>query len=565
MQHKWIVLDDHPAEEVRRLAQELNFPPVLAKVLLNRGVRTYEEAKVFFRPDLSSLHDPFLLPDMDRAADRLLQAIRNKERVLVYGDYDVDGITSVALLYRFLMRFGVPVDYYVPDRFTEGYGLSEKGVREAAARGAAVMITVDCGVTAHEELQLAGELGLQVIVTDHHEPGESLPPAFAVVDPKRPDSRYPFEELAGVGVAFKLLQAVTERMRVSAESLYEALDLVAVGTSADIVPLVGENRTLVKIGLERLPQTRVLGLRALLEATGLRSKTITTGNVVFILAPRINAVGRMGDASRAVEMLITLDPQRARKIAAVLDAENRQRRNIDVETFREAAAIVEDEFDPVGDRALVLAMEGWHPGVIGIVASRLVERFYRPTVMIALEEGLGRGSARSIPGFDIHAALSQCEDLLLEYGGHKYAAGLVIEREKIPELRRRLNEIASAQLSESDLVPSLKIDAELDLSTVDGRFYRLLQLFGPFGPQNMRPVFLSRNVQLAGAPTVVGNNHLKFKVKSGKKVFDAIGFGLGDLIGKLEPGKRGVDLVYVIDENDYMGVRTLQLRVKDLR
>ncbi|MDZ7373076.1 MAG: single-stranded-DNA-specific exonuclease RecJ [candidate division KSB1 bacterium] len=565
MRAKWTLLDAHSPEEVRRLAQELNVPLPIAKILMNRGIRSYEEAKTFFRPNLSSLHNPFLLSDMDEAVRLLLRAIRERKPVLIYGDYDVDGITGTALLYRFLHRLGVPVFYYIPDRLAEGYGLSERGVREAAARGAKLLLTIDCGVTAAAEVELARQLGMDVIVTDHHEPGDRLPPANAVLDPKKPGCNYPFPDLAGVGVAFKMLQGVVQELRVSADTLYDALDLVAVGTAADIVPLVGENRTLVKIGLERLSDTRVVGLRALLEVSGLKGRQISTGHVVFILAPRINAVGRMGDASRAVELLITPDPNRARQIASVLEAENRQRRSVDEETFREADALVGDECELTRDAVIVLAMEGWHPGVIGIVASRLAERYYRPTVMIAIENGIGRGSARSIPEFDIYSALTQCEHLLLQYGGHRYAAGLLIEEDKIAEFRRRLNEIASSQLNVAALAPSLKIDAELDLDQVDGRFYQLLRLFEPYGPQNMRPVFLSRNLQVVGAPTVVGGNHLKFQVKSKSKVFPAIGFGMGDLIGELPPGRRGLSLVYVIEEDEYQGMRTLHLRVKDFQ
>ena len=565
MEQKWILLDDHPDEDVRRLATELNMPPVLVKVLFNRGVRSYDEAKRFFRPELSSLNDPFDLPQMDVAASRLLEAVRKRERVLIYGDYDVDGITSVALLYRFLRKLGVPADFYVPDRIAEGYGLSEQGVREAVSRGAQLLITVDCGVTAHKEVALARQLGLDVIVTDHHEPGDELPQANAVIDPKRKDSTYPFKELAGVGVAFKLLQALVHLTRSSTDDLHEGLDLVAIGTAADIVPLVDENRTLVKMGLERLSRTPNVGLRALLEVAGLARKEITTGHIVFILAPRINSVGRLGSAERAVHLLITSNAQQARNIASILDSENRQRKSIDEQTFREAVQIVEEDFDPATTRSLVLALEGWHPGVIGIVASRLVERFYRPTVMISLDGGVGKGSARSIPGFDLYDALKQCSDLMIDFGGHRYAAGLSIAQENIPEFRRRFNEIAAAKLTEDQLVPKLRIDAELDLDQIDGRFYTLLKLFGPFGPQNMRPVFVSRNLEVVGAPTVVGTNHLKFRVRQRSRVFEAIGFNLGDMIYRIEPGRKNLDLAYVIDENHYMGVTTLQLRVKDLR
>jgi len=572
-----MVLDDHPSDEAKHLASALNVPHLIAKILLHRGIRSLEEAKAFFRPSLENLHDPFLMPDMERAVRRVLQAIRRGERILIYGDYDVDGTTGTALLYLFFQALGYPVSFYIPDRLREGYGLSARGVEEARRQGVGLIIAVDCGVTANEPIGLARSLGMDVIVCDHHEPGPGgLPPAVAILDPKRSDSRYPFSELAGVGVAFKLGQAIAQARSVSDDSLMKLVSLVAIGSAADIVPLIDENRIFVKEGLRQLNQSTNVGLHALLEASGLRGparpgsygiggREINTGQVVFILAPRINAVGRLGDAARAVHLLTTDSPQLARNIAAILESENRHRRRIDEDMFRHAQGIVEKEIDLPNTKALVLNFDGWHPGVIGIVASRLVEKYYRPTVMIATEAGMGKGSARSIPGFDLYQALKECADLVETFGGHRHAAGLTIREENIPAFRQRFHRVAADRLSDEDLIPKLRIDGEIRLREIDARFLRLLKLFAPFGPQNMRPVFLSRHVQIVGTPTVVGNNHLKFKVRQDGVVIDAIGFNLGDLIYRIAPGESNVDVVYGIEENDWQGRKVVQLRVKDLR
>jgi single-stranded-DNA-specific exonuclease len=565
MDAQWVLINDvHPAR-VTEFARELSIPPSIARILLNRGIDSYQKAKRFFRPSLENLYDPFQMADMEKAVQRLVRAIRNRERIVIYGDYDVDGTTSVSMLYLFLKQLGNPPRFYIPDRLRDGYGLSERGIREVASWGTDLVITVDCGITGVEEVGLANQLGMDVIISDHHEPPPSLPPALAVLNPKREDCGYPFPELAGVGVAFKLVQALCDALDLDPFWYERFLDLVAIGSAADIVPLVDENRILVHEGLNRLPGSEKVGLQALLESSGLRADSIGTGQVVFILAPRINAVGRLGSADRAVHLLTATSQQQAANIAAILEQENRNRRDLDEETFAEADRMVQDLYDPEQHWFLVLAKEGWHPGVIGIVASKIAEKYYRPTVLIAVEDGVGKGSARSIPGFDVYAALRSCSRLLLGFGGHKYAAGLTVAAEQIGDLRKALNAHARQTIQPGDLVPKIWVDSPLNFREIDGKFWTLLKRFAPYGPQNMRPVFMSRNLEVVGIPQIVGNNHLKFKVRQDGIVIDAIGFGLGDLLYRLAPGEGNLDMVYVIDENEFMGRKLLQLRVKDLR
>ncbi|HDI51290.1 MAG TPA: single-stranded-DNA-specific exonuclease RecJ, partial [Bacteroidetes bacterium] len=500
-----------------------------------------------------------------------------------YGDYDVDGTTAISMLYLFLKQMGAPPRFYIPDRLRDGYGLSENGIREIFSWGTDLILTTDCGITGVKEVALANKLGMEVIISDHHEPGEKLPPALAVLNPKREDCSYPFKELAGVGVAFKLIQGLVDKFNLSKDYLEQCLDLVALGSAADIVPLTGENRILVKLGLETLRCTEKLGLRALIKSSGLLGRSIGTGQVVFILAPRINAVGRMGSAARAVHLLVADSERRADNIAKILETENRNRRNLDEEIYKEAVEIMERQFDPERDWSIVLHKEGWHPGVVGIVASRLVERYYRPTVMIALGDELdmlntqaesqggkiGKGSARSIPGFDIYSALKACQNYLISFGGHKFAAGLSIQKEMIPAFRNAFNQVARQMMTSEHLIPKICFDGVLKLNEIDAKFIRLLKLFAPHGPQNMRPVFLSTNLEVVGTPQIVGNNHLKFKVRQrgaqNRIVIDAIGFNLGDLIYRISPGEANLDMIYVIEENEFQGERSLQLRVKDLR
>jgi single-stranded-DNA-specific exonuclease len=565
MDLKWIIPEDNVTNEVLALSESLKVPPIIARILWKRGVTNTDTAKKFFRPTIDRLIDPFLMAGMTEAVDRLRQAVLSDEKVLIYGDYDVDGITSVSFLYLMLRDIGVDVSYYIPDRQIEGYGLSEKGIEEAQNRNVSLIVTVDCGVTAHPEIKKANSVGIDVIVSDHHEPGPKLPEAIAVLDPKRSDCPYPFKELAGCGVAYKLAQGLLIRMDIDLSILENYIDLVAIGTSADIVPLVDENRIFVKAGLERLNDCDNLGLKALLTASGLFGKEIGTGQIVFIIAPRINAVGRMGDAERAVKLLTSDSEIEAKEIAAILEEENRNRKSVDEGTFNEALVQANEQFDPHTTKSLVLHQRGWHSGVIGIVASRVVEKFYRPTVLITVEDGVGKGSARSISGFDLYESIKQCEDLLVGYGGHKYAAGLSIKEDKIPEFKERFEEIARDNLDGELLVPTLSIDAEIQLDDIDQSFIKLLKLFAPFGPHNMRPVFVSRFLQVVGSPTIVGRNHLKFKVRQASKVFDVIGFNMGELYYRISPGEANLDLAYVVEENEYMGRKTIQLRAKDLR
>jgi single-stranded-DNA-specific exonuclease len=565
MEYKWVLGCDYDEEIVEDISRELAVPPIMARILLNRQIDSFDKAYYFFRPDLENLHDPYLMNGMDKAVERLHRALHTGENILVYGDYDVDGVSSAAILYLVLSRMvGSKVSYYIPDRMTEGYGLSGKSIREAAENGVSLIVTVDCGVTAVDEIKLARELGMDTVVCDHHQPAEELPPAVAILDPKLPDSTYPFQELAGVGVAFKLLQGLYKRLELPEAELDEYLDLVAIGSCADIVPLVDENRILVRHGLDKINYNPRFGVRALLESSGLGTKEITAGLIVFVMAPRINAVGRLGDARRAVQLFSAATLQQARTLARELEKENRLRRDIDEITFKEARDILETRLNPRDDKAFVLYKNDWHPGVIGIVASRIVEKYYRPTIMITVIDGVGKGSARSISNFNIYQAIKECSHFLTGFGGHKYAAGLTIEEDKIPEFVQCFKKAAEQQLLPEDLVPCLNIDGEIEISEFNPRFIRLLKLMGPFGPMNMRPVFMSRNLKIVGAPSVVGQNHLKLKVEQNGSVLDAIGFNMADHLERI--GQNGfVDCVYVLEENRWNGKSSLQLRLKDIR
>lgn len=562
---QWQFIEATPPESVLRLAQELSVPPIIARVLLNRGIDSADHARKFFRTDLERLHDPLLMADMAPAVRRIASALEQNEKMLIYGDYDVDGVTSTALLKLAFRSLGHEVPHYIPERLREGYGLSLAGIEKARSQGITLIIAVDCGVSALEEIRHARQLGIDVIVCDHHQPGPQLPPAVALLDPKRSDCPYPFKELAGVGVSFKLMQALFSHLQQDPSKLLRHVDLVAIGSAADIVPLADENRVLVKAGVERLNATENIGLKALINVCSLQGSDLGTGHIVFILAPRINAVGRMGDANRAVALLTSTDTDEAQSIACVLDAENRERRNIDDSTFREALDLISTQCDPVKDSVIVLNREAWHTGVIGIVASRLVEKFYRPTVLISTDNGVGKGSARSIPGFDIHAALTQCQDLMLAYGGHKYAAGLSIRTDNITALRAKLQQVAASVIKEDMLKPRLLIDGEIEFSDINERFMKFLKVMAPYGPQNMRPVFVSRGLRVLGNPQIVGNNHLRFNVMQGNKRLDCIGFNLGELRSRLTDDRSDVDLAYLVEENTWQGRTTIQLRVKDIR
>jgi single-stranded-DNA-specific exonuclease len=541
---EWVVSPEPDYRLVEQLSSELNLSRTVVKILINRGLETVDDINGFINPELSDLADPFRLPDMDKAVERLVEA-------MVYGDYDVDGVTASALMFLVLNKLGAQVVYYLPNRLVEGYGLSEDGILEARNRDVTLIVTVDIGVTAAVEIEFARKQGIDVLVTDHHEPGAKLPDCVAIVNPKVVRDNDEAHELAGVGVAFKVAQALYRRLQQNEEELEEHLDLVALGTSADIVPLINENRILTKFGIRQIVRTTKPGLKKLIFVAGLMGKEISTGQVVFILAPRINAIGRLGDAVKAIKLLTTRDENVATEIARFLESENKRRKAIDQQTLAEALAQIEDDVDMDGERAIVLSSSGWHQGVIGIVASRLVEKYYLPTVLISIDGGVGKGSARSIPAFHMYEALKSCDDILLRFGGHKYAAGLTIDPKNIPEFRQRLQAIAREQLTPDDLTAKLKIDAELDLDEIDMEFVKMIELFAPFGPQNMRPVFMTRNINIVGQPYVVGRNHLKMKVRTGNRDYDVIGFNFGEHANSLAMHGVDVNMAYVVEVNTY--------------
>jgi len=565
MELKWVVQPDPDHRIVNRLANDLNISEIACRILAARGITEGDAAKKFLNPSLSDLFDPFALSRMDEAVDRVIQALKANEKMMIYGDYDVDGITGTALMFLILNRLGANVSYYLPNRLVEGYGISEDGLQEAEKRKINLLISVDCGITAVEEVATARRMGIDCIITDHHEPGDRLPVANAIVNAKLDGPQSPGFELSAVGVAYKFAQALYRKLGQDETELEQHLDLVALGTAADIVPMVGENRILTHFGLQQIGRTTKPGLKALIFIAGLMGHKIGTGQVVFILAPRINAIGRLGDAQQAIKLLTTKDEVMAHSIARILNAENKRRKDIDEQTMMEALEQIERDVDMQRDKAIVLASQGWHQGVIGIVASRLVERFHRPTVMIAIDGTEGKGSARSIPGFHLYEALKECEADLIRYGGHKYAAGLSILPERIESFRQQLNKVSTRMLSEEDLIPKLEIDSELDIEKINDDMVALLEKFAPFGPQNMRPVFVSYGAEVVGIPHVVGNNHLRFRVRKGNKILDCIGFNLGDYLKSLAFRPSSLDICYVMEHNYWNGSNRIQLRLKAVK
>jgi len=555
---------------VKRITDELSISPILAEILVRRGITTKEMARVYFRPTVDDLHDPFLMSGMDVAVERVLKAVKDGEPMLVYGDYDVDGTNGASLLFMFLRAIGARVTSFIPDRIKDGYGLTPGGIRRAKDQGVGLLIAIDCGITAVDQVAYAASIGIDVIICDHHEPGPVLPAAVAILNPLKPGCAYPFKHLCGCGVGFKFIQALSTQDQVvhalgedADYHLARYLDFVALASTADIVALSEENRTLVRLGLELINTEPRPGIRALIETSGLKPGRITAGQIVFILAPRINAVGRLGDANRAVELLTCDSYERALTLAQVFEEENKNRRRIDEETFMQAQDLVEGFLDMEKEGAIVLHQESWHPGVIGIVASRLVERYYRPAIMLTTVDGVAKGSARSVAGFDIYQALKRCEDTLLQFGGHKHAAGLTIAVDRIEEFKEAFSAVAKELLTDDVLTPEIRIDAAIELSDLTPKFIRILNQFAPFGPRNMRPVFAVRNAEVVGSPRIVGNNHLRFKVRQNARIFDAIGFNLGGLIDRLA-GRR-VDLAFSIDESDFAGELVPQLKLRDIK
>jgi single-stranded-DNA-specific exonuclease len=568
MSFRWVYAEPEREESVRALQNDLNVPPIIAKLLAIRGVDDFDTAKTFFRPKLKMLHDPYLMQDMELGATRLAEAVRNREKILVYGDYDVDGTTSTAMLYTFLKDFGVNVDYYIPHRFKEGYGINPEGVEYAIDTEADLIVSIDCGITAVDEARYAKENGIDLIICDHHTVGEEIPKCVAVLDPKREDCNYPFDGLSGAGVGFKLIQATCEKLGLPQSVAFKFLDLVAVSIASDIVPIVDENRVLMREGLKLINNKPRMGLKGLLDLIKLEPGNISTSNIVFSIGPRINAAGRMGDAKKAVQLLIAETRAEAMKYAQELESINIRRRDHDSRTMEEAIDQVEREYDIEKTSTVVLHDPEWHLGVIGIVASRLVDRFYRPAIMLSTVDGKIKGSARSIKGFNIYNALKECDDLLEQFGGHQYAAGMTLAPDNLEEFRERMNAIVYQRMKDldADFEPELSIDAELDLSRVDLRFWKLLSQFEPFGPQNLRPIFVSKGVEIVGIPTIVGSGHLKMKVRhNGSGSFDVIGFNMHEFLPALRNCPKGsIDLAYVLEENHWNGKRSLQLRLKDI-
>lgn len=564
---RWVFPAAADAGAVERLCADLRLPPVLCRLLVRRGFDEPASAKGFLRPHVGQIHAPAGLAGIGDAVARLRRAVHGGETILVHGDYDVDGICSTAVFVRALTMMGGRALPFVPHRLVDGYDLSDAGIAEAQRVGASLILTGDCGVVAHAAVDRARRAGIDVIVTDHHTPGPTLPAAVAVVNPNRGDCPYPDKGLAGVGVAYKVCCALAAELGFPEERLHALLDLVAVATIADLAPLSGENRALVRLGLKILPRSPNPGLRALLRSTGLADQAeIGAAQVGFVLAPRINAVGRMGEALRGVRLLLTDDDEEADRIAATLEEENRWRQTVDGQTLREAMLVLERTFDPERDRGVVLASEGWHPGVIGIVASRVVERIHRPTVLIALVPGEdGKGSARSIPGFHLYDAMRDCSEHLTRFGGHRYAAGCSIRPDRVETFRAAFDAHARSVLTEELLVPEVRIDLEVELAHADAELVRLLKHAAPFGAGNSTPVFAVRGVGMADRPRVVGQNHLKLTLESEGRRLEAIGFGMGDRCDDPAFGAGPVDVAFRLEENRWNGRVTIQAKLVDVR
>lgn len=549
------------------MQRQLGVSPTIARLLSIRGITSYSDAETFFRPTKDNLYDPFLMTDMEQAAQRLADAIRTQQKVVVYGDYDVDGTTSTSIMYTFMSDFGVDVHYYIPHRFKEGYGISEEGIKYACNLGADLIVAVDCGITAVDEAEFCRENGLDLIICDHHNTDINVPRACAVLDPKRPDCNYPFDGLSGAGVAYKLIEATLTELGLPKHNAYRFLDLVAISIASDIVPIVDENRILMREGLIKLNNDPNLGIKALTDLIQLKTSEIDTTNIVFSIGPRINAAGRMGDAAKAVELLITDSSDEAEAHAHELEAINIRRRSTDADTMKQAIRSLEQDFNEEEMSSVVLHDPDWHLGVIGIVASRIVDLYCRPTIMLSTVDGQIKGSARSVKGFNVYEALNECDDLLEQFGGHEYAAGVTLNEENLEPFIERFNEIANRYLSENDFKQELLIDDELDLSDIDQKFWNVLRQFEPYGPGNMKPIFFSRKLSVQGNPTVVGNGHLKMRLyQKGSPTFEAIGFNLHDYLPAVRNCPAGgLHVAYVLEENTWNNKTQIQMRIKDIK
>jgi single-stranded-DNA-specific exonuclease len=568
MEKLWVIRERGDSVAIRQLAGELNVSESLSNLMVQRGITTVNEARAFFTPSLDYLHDPFLMKDMNVAVDRIASAISKNEKILVYGDYDVDGTTAVALMYSFLKQQYSNVLYYIPDRYKEGYGVSLIGLDYAYENNCKLVITLDCGIKAVEKVKYARSKGLDVIVCDHHYPGDEIPKAVAVLDPKQPHCSYPYKELSGCGVGFKLIQAYARVQGIPFTEIINYLDLVAVSIASDIVPITGENRVLTYFGLKQLNESPRTGLREIIRESEIH-KELTVEDVVFKIGPRINAAGRMETGGRAVELLISDETRNAAEISREISTYNNERRSVDRIITTEAMRMISEDKRNANAKTTVLYNPSWRKGVIGIVASRLIETYYRPTVILTESNGFATGSARSVQEYDLYQAIEACSDLLESFGGHMFAAGLTLKKENIEPFRRRFEEYVNNTIKDEQLIPRIYIDAEITFSEISEDFYSGLSQFRPFGPENMSPVFVSRNVFDSGSGRMVGSSgeHLKLDLcqeSSGTKTYPAIAFGQANHFEYIKSGKP-IDICYSIEINEFRGLRSLQLNIKDIK
>ena len=572
MNYNWNIRRLTAVEEdtKQQLERELNISPAAARMLVVRGIQTAEEARAFVRPSLDKLHDPFIMKDMDKAVERLHQAIVQREKILIYGDYDVDGTTAVAVMYRFLSGIEnreTEIDYYIPDRYTEGYGVSTKGIDYAVQQGCKLIITLDCGIKAVDKIAYAVEKGIDVIVCDHHTPGDELPAATAVLNMKRNDCPYPYKDLSGCGVGFKLVQAYTQRYELPFENLIPLLQLLAMSIASDIVPITGENRILAHFGIRQLNAQPFVGLSAIMSVAGIEAKKLTINDLVYKIGPRINACGRMKSGRAAVELLLTNNPTFARQQAEEVNQHNEERRDCDTETTREALEQLKEDPTFSTHRSTIVYAPHWHKGVVGIVASRLTETYYRPTIVLtASENGIISGSARSVGGFDIYAAIDSCNDLLTNFGGHKFAAGLSMHINNLPEFKERFEAYVASHIQPNQLQPTLDIEAELQLGDITKSFYNVLRHLEPFGPGNPRPLFISRRLINHRDTRTVGKQceHLRLDVTDRTNAITGIAFGRADMAEYMQNG-HSVDVCYELNENTFNHYTTIQMLVQDIK
>jgi len=559
MEKRWII-QKSDQKFVQKLAKDLGVNHIVAHLLVLRGIKNFDDAKLFFRPELKHLHDPFLMKNMQDAVDRIEKAIANKEKVLVYGDYDVDGTTSVAMMYSFLKRFSPEIEYYIPCRYEEGYGISLKGIDYAKKNNFSLIIALDCGIRAFDQVDYANEKEVDFIICDHHNPADKIPEAVAILNPKQSDCNYPYKELSGCGVGFKLIQAYSQKNNIDFSEISEYLDLLTVSIGADIVPMTGENRVFSYFGLKQINTHPRAGLKALMDIAN-KIKELSISDVVFGIAPRINAAGRIEHAKKAVEILVEQDLDIAKKLASFIEENNVTRRNLDQNITKEALEMIDEN-----KKSTVVFSKNWHKGVVGIVASRLIESHYKPTIVLAEKDGILTGSARSVHDFDLYEAISKCAHLCEKFGGHKYAAGLSIKKENLSEFIIAFEKAVSESITEDQLSPKIDVDMEIDIDAVDDKLFRIIKQFSPFGPQNLSPIFVSRNVVDNGYGKRIGadKSHLKINTKTASGSLAGIGFSMGDAFEKIKDYNE-FDICYSINENEWNGRKNLQLMLNDLK